>query len=278
MKFFYQTDSQVLRVSGEKAATFLHGQLTNTISDLAENQGNYNLWLTLKGKVRADLFVIRRKDFCDVFIAQKFLRVFLDGLTKLARLSKCALELQEDFIIYHVVGHDAELDKFFAVFRTDRLGVTGIDAILKKSDQQKFCEFLKVKGFSEGSKEQVELLRVKNAVPCVGVDVTENHLPQEGRLDAALHFKKGCYLGQEVVARLHYRGHVNKILVRLVSAEKGFLSGDEIQDDQGKKVGVVTSAVFDERENQSYLLGYVPYKFQAKDTVFFVGAKKIVIR
>ena len=85
-----------------------------------------------------------------------------------------------------------------------------------------------------------EALRIEAGVPRAGAEFTGAEFPQEARLESAVSFDKGCYLGQETVARIHYRGHVNRLLTRLA------LDGDvacpaELEVD-GRRVGRVTSS------------------------------------
>ena len=64
------------------------------------------------------------------------------------------------------------------------------------------------------------IFRIESGLPLLGLDYDETNLPQESRLDHALNFNKGCYLGQEVMARLDAQGHVNKVLMGLVSSDE----------------------------------------------------------
>ena len=80
------------------------------------------------------------------------------------------------------------------VYRSDRLGICGFDVRVLRQDKQVFIDFLKKNSYSESSHEDV--------------DVTKGPLLREGKLNRALHFDKGCYLGQEIVARLKYRGRI----------------------------------------------------------------------
>jgi folate-binding protein YgfZ len=103
-----------------------------------------------------------------------------------------------------------------------------------------------------------EIVRVESGVPMYGRDITDENLPQEVNRNAqAISFTKGCYLGQETVARIDALGHVNKLLVGLkISGATVPTAGTELTA-QGKVVGHVTSAVFSPRLNAPLALGYV---------------------
>jgi aminomethyltransferase len=97
--------------------------------------------------------------------------------------------------------------------------------------------------------EEAERARIEAAIPRWGAELDETILPAEAGLDAThISFGKGCYPGQEPIARLHYRGHVNRKLRVLEVADA--VPGDEIEH-EGKAVGRVTSAV------PGLALGYV---------------------
>jgi len=85
----------------------------------------------------------------------------------------------------------------------------------------------------------LEALRIWSATPAIGVDTSSRTLVQEARLDDAVSFDKGCYLGQETVARLHYRGHANRRLAR-IALSGPVAVGTQVTAD-GREVGTVTS-------------------------------------
>ena len=201
LKIYFQTDLVPLVFKGEKACSLLNGQLTNDIKNLKTGETNYNLLLTIKGKVVADMHVLRNEDDFEVWVPRIFVEKVLDHFKRLAPLSK-------------------------------------VEIIRPPGDGKNPPR----SPFSKGGCLESE--RIENGIPKVGVDVTEENLPQEGKLDHALSFTKGCYLGQEIIARLHYKGHVNKILELLVIEGKEVPEpGTLIMKDE-QIVGKVTSSTF----------------------------------
>jgi tRNA-modifying protein YgfZ len=87
---------------------------------------------------------------------------------------------------------------------------------------------------------EAEVLRIDAAIPALGRDVTSRNFPQEARLERAVSFKKGCYVGQEIVARIQSRGAVNRVLVKLATAARVAPGSDVAQD--GVVIGQVTSS------------------------------------
>lgn len=118
-----------------------------------------------------------------------------------------------------------------------------------------------------GSRETLEILRIEQGYPWFGVDISEENLPQEvDRNQHAISFTKGCYLGQETVARIDALGHVNKTLSGLAfSGEDVPIAGSELRADD-KSVGHVTSACWSPKANAPLALGYVRRGYQTPGT------------
>jgi folate-binding protein YgfZ len=87
--------------------------------------------------------------------------------------------------------------------------------------------------------EELERIRIEAGVPRFGVDYTTDHLPQEAGLTRIVPIDKGCYVGQETVARIHFRGHINKV-VRPVMLSAPASVGSAVELD-GRKIGTISS-------------------------------------
>src|SRR6204780_1100773 len=98
-------------------------------------------------------------------------------------------------------------------------------------------------GAIAASEQDAETVRIENFVPKYGCDITEHTLPQETQQTHALHFQKGCYLGQEIVERIRSRGHVNRLLMgfRIESQTTPPPPGSKLML-EGKAAGEVTSS------------------------------------
>ena len=134
-------------------------------------------------------------------------------------------------------------------------------------------------GFAPCQPEAVEIVRVEAGWPVYGRDITDHNLPQEvDRDDLAVSFTKGCYLGQETVARIDALGHVNRKLVgvKFVGAAIPDVGMRLTSDDQ--EVGQVTSSVFSPRLDSPLALAYVRRAHNAPGTPLQsqVGAAEVV--
>lgn len=260
-------DMGLLRLSGEKAGRLLHGQLTNSITTLLAGESNYNLFLNTKGKVIADAWVYRTHSDFLVLCEKIFLDKIKEQLGMLAPLSRVILTDETTLYFFlHLFSQNPSWDSWKnqgMIIPTNRLGHPSIDLIGAITHQKSILDSLKKNGFLPCSSEKAESLRIEAGIPRVGIDITEENLPQEGKLDFALHFTKGCYLGQEIIARLHYKGHVNKILChfKIETPSHILQAGDPIFF-EGKEVGKLTSVTASLSGSGFFALGYLPVKIK----------------
>ena len=109
--------------------------------------------------------------------------------------------------------------------------------------------------------DAVETLRIEAGIARYGIDMDETNVVTETNLDDAVSFTKGCYIGQEIIARIKYRGHVAKKLTGLVfDGEVALQAGTRILSD-GKDIGRLTSSAFSPRLSRTVALGYVKYDY-----------------
>jgi folate-binding protein YgfZ len=240
-----------LRLSGADATEFLQGQLTNDIEALAPGAGCYSALLDRKGHMQADMRVLALADGA-IWIdteaeALERVRRHLDTY-KIGR----AVELEDmtsSRAIISLIGPASESVAGTAAGRehsqravtiggADCVAVAtggGIDLICDAEATPAVRSALLAAGAAEVSDEAAEIVRVESGVPRFGIDVGTATMPAEaGLVGRAVSFTKGCYIGQETVARLHYRGRPNRHLrgLRLSgAAERGdplLLGGKEV--------------------------------------------------
>lgn len=218
-----------IKVSGAEAAEYLQGQLTNDV-ELEPNQGDYAALLDRKGHLQADLRLLRLEpeDFwLDAEpergqVLLRHLRTYSIG-----RELEIA-DVSEEWAITSLIGPRAQeiagmeaLGPEHAQRHRDWDGVEilavatdlGLDLITLSAEAAPLRELLRAAGAVEVSAEAAEILRVESGRPRFGLDMGEELMPAEaGIVERAVDFEKGCYIGQEPVARLHYRGKPNRSL------------------------------------------------------------------
>jgi folate-binding protein YgfZ len=244
-----------LLVRGSDAAEFLQGQLTNDVEALERGAGCYAALLDRKGHMRADMRVLHL-DAGDIWLDTEpetieALRSHLD-MYKIGREVELDDE-SEDWAIFSLIGPAAyavagtgPLSPEYAQRYYERDGVEvlaigtdlGVDMVARSGSADQLRDALLASGAAAVSEEAAEIVRVESGRPRFGREMTNATIPAEAGIDErAVSFTKGCYIGQETVARLHYKGKPNRHLrgLRLSAAAT---SGEELTLD-GKAVGEI---------------------------------------
>ncbi|HSR94916.1 MAG TPA: glycine cleavage T C-terminal barrel domain-containing protein [Solirubrobacterales bacterium] len=246
-----------LIVSGGEAAEYLQGQLTNDVEALSPGEGQYAALLDRKGHMQADMRVLRISDE-EIWIdtepealepARRHLEMYKIGReVAIADLSKerAILSLLGPRSV-EIAGtaalpeHSCEAT---SVGRIECLAVGtagGIDLIAKSGDADDLREVLTGAGAVEVGRDAAEVVRIEAGRPRFGAEMSAKTMPAEaGIVERAVSFTKGCYIGQEPVARLHYKGRPNRRLRGLVlSAPAAAGTGLRLGE---KEVGRIGSA------------------------------------
>jgi tRNA-modifying protein YgfZ len=248
-----------LVVSGPDAVDFLQGQLTNDLEALVPGSGCYAALLDRKGHMQADLRVLRLSDqevwldtepgATDVVV--RHLSTYKVGrqveiaqpgseLAILSLLGPAASELAATGPLAPEHAH-RELQVGGVHCRAVATDL-GIDLICPATEAGDVAGALVEAGAVQVSEPAAEILRVESGRPRFGREMTAATIPQEAGIDGrAVSFTKGCYIGQETVARLHYKGKPNRHLRGLK------LDAPVTQDDaialEGRDLGRIGTAV-----------------------------------
>jgi folate-binding protein YgfZ len=217
-------------VRGGEAAEFLQGQLTNDIEGIEVGGGAYAALLDRKGKMQADMRVLRLSD-SEILIdlepetldaTVRHLTMYSVGrdvsvspLTGTRQLVTIAGPAAASLSELPPLGreHDhacAEIDGIPArAVRTQE----GLDLIASPEHGEGLGRALEKRGVAPVTEDALEILRVESGRPRYGREMTQETIPQEAGInERAVSFTKGCYIGQETVARLHYKGKPNRHL------------------------------------------------------------------
>lgn len=248
-----RSDRARIVFSGEKAKEALGGLLTNDVAALAAGQTMRAVALTPKGRVIAVVRVLDRGVDLLVDTESASGEAFAAMIKKFVnpRLAKHAV-VTDNTACLGVYGPGAAARiagiSGLTVLPSSDLGVPGFDLIGTREEIGAARRQLESAGLGEANEQTVEIARVEAGLPRFGVDMDAETIPQEANLDKldAISFDKGCYTGQEVVARIHFRGHVNRHLRRLSSVSP-LNRGDVVLDAQGKEVGDVRTSVISPR-------------------------------
>jgi folate-binding protein YgfZ len=222
-------DRGVIAVTGPDGAEYLQGQVTNDVEALQVGEGQYAALLDRKGHMQTDLRVLRSGD--------EEIQVDMEPGTKDAALRHLTMysigrdvavaDATAERVLISLIGpRAAEIAATaplpeFANEATTLAGIEalavgtrgGIDLFGAAADRDRLLAALLEAGAVEVSPEAVEILRVEAGVPRFGAEMDAATMPAEASIvEDAVSFTKGCYIGQETVARLHYKGKPNRHL------------------------------------------------------------------
>jgi tRNA-modifying protein YgfZ len=233
-----RSDRAKLLVRGSEAAEFLQGQVSNDVEGLAPGQGCYATLLTHKGKLRSDMRILRGDDWLwidseaiglvPIAHTVKTYSLGRDVSGEDVTAERSILSLIGPRSREHLDAAPPEAEHSFAEGEHGLYAATdlGVDVICAAADAEGVREALGVEAVSG---EAAECLRIESGRPRLGFDMDSETMPQEAGInERAVDFEKGCYVGQETVARLHWRGKPNRHLRGLRLSEPAE-RGDEVQ-------------------------------------------------
>lgn len=279
-----------IRLTGNDRAAYLHRIISNDVETLSDGEGNYATMLTNRGKIIADMNVYVFHDFIGIETNSETTSRLYQELDKYLVADDVNIEdltehtgtigvhgpkatelLQEIFGSdlgnlpeYHSVTYEVDARRIICV-RTNETGELGYNLCTTSESMEWMWDMLLTKGriFSAQPVGLAALnnLRIEAGIPRYGAELDESMFPLEAELDQAISFEKGCYIGQEIVARMKYRGHPNRLL-------RGFeIVGDtppQSRDrlfDGDKEIGWMTSTAVSPTLEKTIGMGYVRMAF-----------------
>jgi folate-binding protein YgfZ len=279
-----------IRVTGADRASFLNNLCTNEIVHLRPGQGREAFFTDVKGHILAHVMLLCRPEEMLLWTVPQQGESLTRHLDKyIIREEVTVQDISADVqlvVVFgeglgQVIGMDP-LPEQCDSLSSRTASVAGVEMILAKCDwfgpaavgiQAPADRAGALKGWLEDGgavstdAEVVNVLRVESGTPFFGVDFDVRNLPQEiNRNDRAIHFKKGCYLGQETVARIDALGHVNRLLVGVRFAAPEAPPVGTVLVAGEREVGRVTSSVWSPRLESPLTLAMVRHGATAAGT------------
>ena len=252
-----------IQVRGEDRFRWLSGMVTNTVTDLGANAGAWNLVLNAQGRIQGDVMVWRAGEKLEVEMAVDQLERLLGHLNHFIIMDDVELVTREEETAIGLTGPKAGevLTRLGLPLLLEPLTHThadwnGLSVRIRRgygvmaehyelwtstATATKLWKFLLTGGATPVGWAALEGFRVAEGIAAYGADIAERDLPQETSQMRALHFSKGCYLGQEIVERIRSRGNVHRHLRQLELDGPLPAPGSELTLD-GAAVGTITSA------------------------------------
>jgi aminomethyltransferase len=250
-----------LTVSGEDRLRFVNGLVTCDVRNLQVGDGIYGLFLSSQGRILADVVITATDQSLQLDlppeqalpIVDHMLRYKVADRVEVAPVEQCSQVVvagPESAKLLEQVLHQPMPEGDWGSRQAGDLWLhqesrLGVEAVRVRGSEEELAALEKKLGdagaVSVGS-EAISIVRIERGVPWYGVDFGDENFPQETGLESqTVSYTKGCYLGQEIVARIHYRGHVNRRLCGLSGAKSAIRPGSPLFFEQ-ECVGKVTSA------------------------------------
>jgi len=223
-----------IRASGEDRARLLHAMTTNHVQQLKPGEGCYAFFLNAQGRILSDVnlfcfedhFLLDTEPETRAKVYEHLDRyIIADDVTlsdETARVATVSVEGPEAAQVLHKLGAPAPATPYSTagwggrtVARVDSTGMGGFFIFTAVDDQRRLIQDLEGAGAVAATHEDATVVRIENGRPRYGEEITERYLVQETGQLQAVHFSKGCYLGQEIVERVRSRAQIHRILRRV---------------------------------------------------------------
>lgn len=290
-----------IKVTGEDRVRWMNGMVTNNIRDLKPNEGNYNFVLSPQGRIQGDMYIYQRGDglIIDTELSQReALLKLLDHFIIMddvelqdisAELTSIGLQGPRATEVLKKIGIEPNCADPLIVCDVEWQGET-IQLTRMTSDDfltyelwmtpeiaPKLWDALVQAGAKPVGYEALEKIRVYAGVPRYGQDIRDKDLPQETEQTRALHFSKGCYIGQEIVERIRSRGAVHRMFTGFRLTQEA-APGSEVLSD-GKKIAELTSVARVPKNGSEELLalGYIRREAGKPGAHFKIGDADVTV-
>ena len=181
-------------------------------------------------------------------------------------LGEAATRIATNGAIEIIWQHDGETVNV-SVIRASHTAADGFDLIVNSDQARGLWEALQNAGAQPVGYDALEILRIEAGLPRYGVDMDETNVVTETALDDAVSYTKGCYVGQEIIARIKYRGHVAKKLSGVIFEQAVKVEvGAVIKSSDDKEAGRITSVTDSPHLGRTIALGYLKYDYLAPGT------------
>jgi folate-binding protein YgfZ len=253
-----------IRVTGDDRVRWLNGMVTNSIQQLNPGEGNYNFLLSVQGRIQGDAYIFAEADallmetaspqvpnlmaLLDRFIIMDDVEladisdtqsgVLVAGTQAASLLARIGLALEDLAPIERrsVTWNSVKV----TVIQTHGPLVPRYELWTDKANAAALHSAVLQAGAVACGPQSLEWLRILEGTPLYGTDIRDRELPQETGQNRALHFAKGCYLGQEIVERIRSRGNVHRAFAGFRLDGEVPSSGSKLES-EGKEIGELTS-------------------------------------
>lgn len=270
----------LIAVRGKEAVQFLDGLVSNDVKTLDDGMSMLAAFPNAQGRLLALVRVVRH--------GEKFLFDTEEATHEKVFNNLFRFTFAGDFFVEDV----SDNYQFVSVFGKGFLPSTqpfiefeapaGHDYFIDSNDADDFFTELKNIDAVAVTDDVYETLRIESGIPKYGVDMDETTIVPELGIDGLISYNKGCYIGQEIIARIHFRGHVAKQLTGVLLSEPqaittGSPAGQELKSTDGKNAGRITSATYSPKLETQIALGFVRYDYLSSGTKLVVEEHEVEV-
>ena len=247
-----------IRVSGEDAAKFLQGQLSNDIEDLTNESYQISSFSTHQGKVIALLKVMKTNDSYQLIVNNSISEYFIEKLSMYILNSKLTIEIQNELKVFGLLDNTGGIFKKLKLNKKNQvIKLQGTEASILNNSTENYQSAILIQdnesdiakkliedmGIKNSERNILKLLDIFNSYIRINDKNKEKYIPQVLNLEKlnGISYKKGCYTGQEIVARTHYLGKIKKRIFPVFSDKVSLNIEDKIYNKDGESVGEIIS-------------------------------------
>ncbi len=263
----------LIKFTGSERASWLQGMVTNDVLKLKPGEGCYAAHLTAQGKIVAHMHILVDEDSLWLSLERAAIHGLISAFDKLLIMEDVQMsDVSEQWQILAVIGPesravieswlgetvDISLAYSHRVVDGCRVVVSdlGYEVWVLRELADKILRALAASGATAIDHGTWDVLRTEAGMPIHGVDIdSTTTMPELG--DAGISYDKGCYVGQEVVAKVKYIGHVNRRFAGLILSGRDLPDIESVILKDGKDAGYVTTSVFSPGLNKPIALGFV---------------------
>ena len=230
-----------LRLTGPQRAWYLHQITTQTFEDISPGESRDAAMLTVHGRMIGFFEAVATDDAIFLHFERELVPELADAIRKYVFATQVEIEDVTDELGLVLTTDPASVAGAIAVQEARWVGFPAHHVWSESADVADVIQRLQEAGGRVVDENELDSVRIINGLPRWGKEMDTKTFPQEAGIDAvAVHYDKGCYTGQEAMAKIHFRGKVNRKLARLTSADRVDVGAEILLD--GVKVGAVTSA------------------------------------
>jgi folate-binding protein YgfZ len=279
---FIEMPRGLIAVWGKESVQFLDGLVSNDVKTLHDGQQMLAAFPNAQGRLLAIVRVLRKGDRFLIETEEETREKVFQNLFRFTYAG--------DFFAEEISGQY----QYFEIFTRDRSQLEPLDRGIRFEggrslgifvpaiQAEEFAEAFSAAGARELDKDTFEVLRIEAGLPLYGVDMDETTVVPELGLEGLISYNKGCYIGQEIIARIHFRGNVAKQLAGLLLEagrdEVEGIAGSEVMTEDGKNAGRVTSAAYSATHERMIALSYIRHSFLEEGTELTLNGNRATVK